>query len=128
MKRFAAHYLFLPGDKRYKLHSVELDETNRLTEINLLDKEIAATSFFNGIVLIVNKHTFSSPTDLAELLEDTLQQFPETPALEWMERLPLKPINKEQPVELYHLGGIDFLPAKFRTDNGGRHCHVQRLC
>jgi hypothetical protein len=128
MKRFAAHYLFLPGDKRYKLHSVELDEANCLTEINPLDKEIAATSFFNGIVLIVNKHTFSSPADLVALLEDTLQQFPGTPALEWMEHLPLKTVNKECPVELYHLDGIDFLPTKFRTDNGGRHCHVQRLC
>jgi len=128
VKRFAAHFIFLPGDKRYDLHSVEIDDTNRLCGISPLDKEIAATSFFNGILFLVNKNTFLSSDDLLKLLENSLQQSPETSPLTLIGLLPLKALNKENPVELYHLEGIELLPAKFGANNSCCHRHVQRLC
>jgi hypothetical protein len=44
------------------------------------------------------------------------------------ERLRWKEIVQGNRINLYHLDGIDLLPAKFRTSNGRCRCHIQRLC
>ncbi|GHT77445.1 hypothetical protein AGMMS50262_18470 [Bacteroidia bacterium] len=60
MKRFAAHYVFLPPDNLYKLHCVELDDGNRLQDIFPLTEEIASTTFYNGTLLVLKaKDDFS---------------------------------------------------------------------
>jgi hypothetical protein len=128
MKRFAAHYLFFPGRRLYKLHWIELDDAGKIRNINPLEKEIAGVSFYNGILLVVREHAFSSADEALRMLEDMRLEFPETPPLELLERLPLTEPGEETPVELYHLDVPDLLPAKLGTDNSRRHSHIQRLC
>jgi hypothetical protein len=55
MKRFAAHYVFRFPDELLKLHYVELEEDNRLRGIFPLEKEMAGTVFYNGILFPVEK-------------------------------------------------------------------------
>ncbi|MDR1527036.1 MAG: hypothetical protein LBS46_05105 [Dysgonamonadaceae bacterium] len=55
MKRLAAHYVLLPDDRLLKQHYVELDDENRLLGVFPLDKEIAHTVFYNGILMIDNR-------------------------------------------------------------------------
>ena len=52
MKRLAAHYVLLPDDRLLKQHYVELDDENRLLGVFPLEREIANTVFYNGILLI----------------------------------------------------------------------------
>ena len=53
MKRLAAHYVLLPDDRLLKQHYVELDDENHLLGVFPLNKEIAGTVFYNGILMIL---------------------------------------------------------------------------
>lgn len=128
MKRFAAHYLFLPVDKLFKLHSIELNDDKQIMKISPLDREMANTFFCNGLIWAVNENTFSSLEEVARIWKDILCRFPETALPELLKYLSLKEIAGGNSVDLYHLDGIDLLSAKFRTDNCGSYCHIQRLC
>ena len=52
MKRLAAHYVLMPDDTLLKQHYVELDDENRLLGVFPLNKEIANTLFYNGILML----------------------------------------------------------------------------
>jgi hypothetical protein len=128
MKRFAAHYIFIPPHNLYKLHAIELNDDRQIVRISPLEKETASTFFCNGIIFAVNVGTFSSQEEVLRIWEEVLQEFPGTAIPELFKHLPFKEIAEGKPVNLYHLDGIDLLPPKFCTDNGGSYCHIQRLC
>jgi hypothetical protein len=52
MTRLAAHYILLPDDRLLKQHYVEMDNENRLLGAFPLDKEIANTRFYNGVLML----------------------------------------------------------------------------
>ncbi|MDR1436627.1 MAG: hypothetical protein LBI65_00770 [Candidatus Symbiothrix sp.] len=128
MKRFAAHYIFLPLQDPYKLHSIELNGDRQITQISPLVKETAGTFFCNGVILAVNAGAFSSSEELLRAWENILCQHPGKQVPELFKYLPVKEIPEKSPVDLYHLDGISLLPSKFRTDNSRCRCRVQRLC
>ena len=57
MKRFASQYLYVSG-KLYHHYVIEVDEDG--IHLFLLDKEIASTVFFNGLLLVVNSELDST--------------------------------------------------------------------
>jgi hypothetical protein len=105
-KRFAAHYIFLPPGKVFKLHSVELDENDRIQGIFPLDKETARTSFFNGILLLSKQEIV--PGQLLQTLKEEKQKYPEASVFKLLENRNLPEIGEKDVVFLYHLNGIDF--------------------
>jgi hypothetical protein len=127
MKRFAAHYIFLPINHLYKLHLIESDENRNLKALCRLNQELAATEFFNGVILAVNKNTFPSDNELLLIMEDCLHQYPGITFFELLKRLALKEIDVGNPVNLYHLDGIDLSTMKFRAGNSCRDCSVRQI-
>jgi hypothetical protein len=105
MKRFAAHFIFLPPGKYCQLHYIELDDGNQVQRIAPLESEIAQTSFFNDVIVVLNDDIPLNIHDLKSVSVDI-----------------------EKPVKLYHLSGINFLPSEFCAGNSGSDCHIQRLC
>jgi hypothetical protein len=127
MKRFAAHYIFLPTNRLYKLYRIDLGENRQLEALYPLEQETASTVFLNGVILAVNENTFRSDDELYLIMENCLRRYPGITLFELLERLILKEITVGNPVNLYHLDGIDLLTAKFRADNTCRDCHIQRI-
>jgi hypothetical protein len=105
MKRFAAHSIFLPPDRFYQLHYVELDDSNHIQKIAPLELEIAQTSFYNGVIVVLNDEIPPNIKDLEVAF-----------------------LNPDEPVKLYHLSGINLLPSELSAGNSGGDCHIQRLC
>ena len=128
MRRFSAHYILLPVSNIYKLHYIELDERMLLKSINPLENEVANTSFYNGVLLVANTTTFSSPQEVNAICEGFQRQFPEATLSEFIAHLQLDEITEDTPVAIYHLDRIDLLSAKFRTNNSSGNCYIQRLC
>ncbi|MDR0505954.1 MAG: hypothetical protein LBH32_03930 [Dysgonamonadaceae bacterium] len=126
MKSFAAHYIYLPVCKIYKLHLITIDDSNRLKTICPLEKETAGIAFFNGVIIVLNKNDYSTANELINILNG--KYYPEVSIFELLARLPLKEICLGSSVALYHLDGIDLSSAKFRADNSRSNCHIQRLC
>ncbi len=54
MKRYASHFLLLPGYGYLKQSVVEM-EGNRVTRIFLLSEEIENTEWLPGIIILLNK-------------------------------------------------------------------------
>ena len=95
MKRFAAHYVFIPPNQTFQLHCVELDEKNGFSKVFPLEKEIANTSFFNGILLFSKE----------ELSVDFLQRlsFLNSAIFQQLESQNLPKIEEKEVVFVYHL-------------------------
>ena len=100
MKRLAAHYVLLPDDGLLKQHYVELDDENRLLGVFPLEKEIANTVFYNGVLVI---------------------HLPPNPPL--LRRGP----GRGEKIEIYLLTRIDLLPPKFTANDCRSHSHIQRI-
>jgi hypothetical protein len=64
MKRFAAHYILYPEGNLRKLHYIELDDRNCIRTIEPLNAEIAATAFYNGIIVVSNEDVPDKPVKL----------------------------------------------------------------
>jgi hypothetical protein len=90
MKRFAAHYIFIPPNQTFKLHCVELDDKNRFSKVFPLEKEIANTSFFNGVLFLSNN-------ELSDSFLQSLENFQQ------LENLNLPKIKEKDMVFIYHL-------------------------
>ena len=124
MKRLAAHYVLLPDDRLLKQHYVELDDENRLLGVFPLNKEIANTIFYNGILII---HLPPAPSQGGGDAEETRD------ATLWKERNTLRlPLLGRGPgggekVEIYLLTHIHLLPPKFTASDCRSHSHIQRL-
>jgi hypothetical protein len=127
VKRFAAHYIVLPPGYLYKLHVIEIDENRGLGIVYPLKQETAATVFLNGLILAVNENTFP-PDELLVTVENHVQQYPGITLFELLDYLSLKKLVAGEPLNLYHLDGIDLPSAKFRTDNSRSNRYIQRIC
>jgi hypothetical protein len=126
MKRFASHYLFFPPNEVFKLHYIELDENNCFQGIFPLEKEIAQTSFHNGILLPFKQEI--SPKHLLLILKGKEQTNPEKSIFQLLEDQYFPEIGKNDAVFLYILNGIDLLTAKFCTSNSRSNSYIQRIC
>jgi hypothetical protein len=124
MERIAAHYIYAPPQKVYKLHYVELDENKQLHKISPLEKEVSGTAFFNGI-LILSKTEIQTDWLLNRLKEDDFPE--ETTIFDFLNSFNREEIRQQDAVFLYLLDGINLTTTKLRTDNGRCNCHIQRL-
>jgi hypothetical protein len=127
MKRWAAHYIYLFPQKILRMNYVELNQCNVISDLAPLIHEIESTVFVNGIILVFPVDTFSSENALKEQIIEKHQHFSSLSVWELLEQLNQSAIHTGQPVQLFQLDGIDLLTAKFRTDDGGCDCYVQRL-
>jgi hypothetical protein len=128
IKRLAAHYVYLYPDCSFKLHSIELDENQLITQIVPLENETASTAFYNGILFVFKTGTFASNQELTEKIQTIHQQFSSISVMELFKKLQKEAIKQGDSVQIFQLDGIDLLTTKFSTSNGGGDCHVQRLC
>jgi hypothetical protein len=109
MKRYAAHFLFVPPDQVFQLHVIELDDTGRLLRIFPLDKEIERTAFYNGILLASGQALATGS------LQQTLQEHPDVPILQLLKESNFPAIKEGDTIYLYVLDGvgINLLSPKF---------------
>jgi hypothetical protein len=105
MKRFSAHFIFLPPVQFYQLYYVELDDSNYIQKILPMESEIAQTSFCDGVIAVLNDEIPLNISDLKNVF-----------------------IDPEKPVKLYHLPNVNFLSSEFSTSDSGSNCYIQRLC
>jgi hypothetical protein len=127
-KRLAAHSVYWGSADVFKLHYIELDENQLITCIEPLENEIASTSFYNGILFVFPTGTFASVAELKERIQNIRQQFSSISVSELFQKLQTEEIKRGEPVQIFHLDGIDLLSAKFRTSDGCGDCYIQRLC
>ena|GEM_PF-864821 len=126
MKRFAAHYIFIPSHQFQKLYCVELDENNCLQNIFPLEKETANTSFFNGI-LIFSKQELSAEIFL-KTLKDEAQKHSDFSVFELLKKQNLSEIKKNDFVFVYHLDGINLFSLKvFEEKNPNQELLFRRI-
>lgn len=52
MMRFAAHYVYFSSARWYKLHGIELTDDHRFVRVFPLDREMAQTTFYNGVLIV----------------------------------------------------------------------------
>ena len=118
MKRLAAHYVLMPDDTLLKQHYVELDDENRLLGVFPLDKEIANTLFYNGILML--RHCEGDcPKQSSESQHSGLLRYARNDGT--------LIFDAPSSVEIYLLERIDLLPPKFTANDCRSHSHIQRL-
>ena len=108
-KRFAAHYVWC--GEVLRLHYVELDEAGHWIGCYPLEAELAATAFYDGILI---------PLPQSVQLQDAATLVAHW--REWTARL-----QSGDPVALYLLNGLSSTAAKLGTDDGCGNGHIQRL-
>ncbi len=126
MKRFAAHYIFAPPDKVYKLHFIELDGNDALTGIYPLTGEAAGIYFSNGILIL--SHAEINTGHMINSLTEENKKSSDLSVFQLLELQSLPSLQRGRKIYLYHLDGIDLLSAKFGTSNSGSHGNIKRLC
>ncbi|MDH8700948.1 hypothetical protein M2138_000282 [Dysgonomonadaceae bacterium PH5-43] len=110
VKRFAAHYTCSPYDKLYKLHYIEIDESNRLVSVSPLNQETHSTSFFNGVIILLKEYI--QPRALLNLLKDKAAVNPDATVEELLNMNEFGSVSSGDEVNIYILDGIDLLSAK----------------
>ncbi|MDR0542178.1 MAG: hypothetical protein LBH19_08175 [Dysgonamonadaceae bacterium] len=76
MKRLAAHYVLLPDDRLLKQHYVETDDKNHLLGVFPLNREIADTVFFNGILMLRRCASRNEATEVEIYFLDRIDLLP----------------------------------------------------
>lgn len=155
MKRFAANYIACQSVDR--LHYVEVTSESVLNGVFPLEKELAGTSFLNGVIWVVpaalgwevadvwsrltaiHQHMpDASVPEMLKVLIDTLAvpTVGELPAFLESSILDQDGINNEQatylpvqgkPVSLFLIRGIRLSAAEFGANNSGGNRYVERL-
>ena len=126
VKRFAAHYIYLSTNRIYKLHYIELNENNELSNIHPLITEIAGTSFYNGILILLKENY--TPIQLLNLIKEKKDIYPEKSAFDLLDSIPFQEIKTQDRVHIFSLPGIDLLAAELSTNNSSCSSYIQRLC
>lgn len=108
-KRFAAHYVWC--QEVLRLHYVELDEAGHWVGCYSLEAELAATAFFEGI--LVPLPLSFQPQDVSTLVAH------------WREWTTL--VRPGDLVALYQLKGLSPTSAKLGTNDGCGNGHIKRL-
>jgi len=155
VKRFAANYIACRSVDR--LHYVEVTSESVLNGVFPLEKELAGTSFLNGVIWVVpaalgwevadvwsrltaiHQHMpDASVPEMLKVLIDTLAvpTVGELPAFLESSILDQDGINNEQatylpvqgkPVSLFLIRGIRLSAAEFGANNSGGNRYVERL-
>ena len=127
MKRFAANYIACQSVER--LHYVEVTSGSVLNGVFPLEKELAGTSFLNGVIWVVPAALGWEVADVWSRLTAIHQQMPDASVPEMLKVL----ISSEQlvaegePVSLFLIRGIRLSAAEFGANNSGGNRYVERL-
>ena len=127
VKRFAANYIACRSVDR--LHYVEVTSGSVLNGVFPLEKELAGTSFLNGVIWVVPAALGWEVADVWSRLTAIHHQMPDASVPEMLKVL----ISSEQlvaegePVSLFLIRGIRLSAAEFGTDNSGGNRYVERL-
>ena len=142
VKRFAANYIACRSVDR--LHYVEVTSGSVLNGVFPLEKELAGTSFLNGVIWVVPAGLGWEVADVWSRLTAIHQQMPDASVPEMLKEL----IGSEQlvaeqaavptlamltlpipgePVSLFLIRGIRLSAAEFGANNSGGNRYVERL-
>ena len=127
VKRFAANYIACQSVDR--LHYVEVTSGSVLNGVFPLEKELAGTSFLNGVIWVVPAALGWEVADVWSRLTAIHQQMPDASVPEMLKVL----ISSEQlvaegePVSLFLIRGIRLSAAEFGANNSGSNRYVERL-
>ena len=117
MKRFAAHYIYLGEENIYKQHYLELDENNLIKGVFPLEKEIAGTVFYNGILFPVSTEQNLQPTKILDSLQTLLQRYPADSVFQILQRSGFVCENPDVPVQIFQIDGVDLVSLKYNILN-----------
>lgn len=127
VKRFAANYIACQSVDR--LHYVEVTSGSVLNGVFPLEKELAGTSFLNGVIWVVPAALGWEVADVWSRLTAIHHQMPDASVPEMLKVL----ISSEQlvaegePVSLFLIRGIRLSAAEFGANNSGGNRYVERL-
>ena len=127
VKRFAANYIACQSVDR--LHYVEVTSGSVLNGVFPLEKELAGTSFLNGVIWVVPAALGWEVADVWSRLTAIHQQMPDASVPQMLKVL----ISSEQlvaegePVSLFLIRGIRLSAAEFGANNSGGNRYVERL-
>ena len=127
VKRFAANYIACQSVDR--LHYVEVTSGSVLNGVFPLEKELAGTSFLNGVIWVVPAALGWEVADVWSRLTAIHHQMPDASVPEMLKVL----ISSEQlvaegePVSLFLIRGIRLSAAEFGANNSGSNRYVERL-
>lgn len=135
VKRFAANYIACQSVDR--LHYVEVTSGSVLNGVFPLEKELAGTSFLNGVIWVVPAALGWEVADVWSRLTAIHQQMPDASVPEMLKVLIGSPVETSstypavpevgEPVSLFLIRGIRLSAAEFGTDNSGGNRYVERL-
>ena len=135
VKRFAANYIACQSVDR--LHYVEVTSGSVLNGVFPLEKELAGTSFLNGVIWVVPAALGWEVADVWSRLTAIHHQMPDASVPEMLKVLIGSPVETsstypavpavEEPVSLFLIRGIRLSAAEFGTDNSGGNRYVERL-
>lgn len=127
VKRFAANYIACQSVER--LHYVEVTCGSVLNGVFPLEKELAGTSFLNGVIWVVPAALGWEVADVWSRLTAIHQQMPDTSVPEMLKVLigtsAVPAVGK--PVSLFLIRGIRLSAAEFGANNSGSNRYVERL-
>ena len=127
VKRFAANYIACQSVDR--LHYVEVTSGSVLNGVFPLEKELAGTSFLNGVIWVVPAALGWEVADVWSRLTVIHHQMPDASVPEMLKELigtSAVPAVGE-PVSLFLIRGIRLSAAEFGANNSGSNRYVERL-
>ncbi|MDR1370434.1 MAG: hypothetical protein LBJ72_09995 [Dysgonamonadaceae bacterium] len=116
MRRYAAHYVFLGKGIFLKQHYLELDDNSRIIGVRPLENEIAGTVFHNGILFPVSKDLKLQSSTILDSLKTLSQHYPGDPVFQLLHRSGLVCEDRNIPVSIFQLDGIDLHSLVFSPD------------
>lgn len=127
MKRFAANYIACQSVER--LHYVEVTSGSVLNGVFPLEKELAGTSFLNGVIWVVPAALGWEVADVWSRLTVIHQHMPDASVPEMLKVLidTLAVPAVGEPVSLFLIRGIRLSAAEFGANNSGSNRYVERL-
>lgn len=127
VKRFAANYIACQSVDR--LHYVEVTFGSVLNGVFPLEKELAGTSFLNGVIWVVPAALGWEVADVWSRLTAIHHQMPEASVPEMLKVLidTLAVPEVGEPVSLFLIRGIRLSAAEFGANNSGGNRYVERL-
>ena len=112
MKRFAAHYFVLGKESIYRQHYLELDEDKLVKGVSPLEKEIAGTVFYNGILFPVSLALKLQPAEILDALRALSQQHPDDSVFQILQYSGFLCEDPGIPVQIFQLDGVDLVSLK----------------
>ena len=119
MKRFAAHYIALGkrNINKHKQHYLELDENNLVKGVFPLEKEIAGTVFYNGILFPVSMELKLQAAEILDTLQNLSRQHPDDSVFQILQRSGFVCEDLSMPVQIFQLDGVDLVSMEHNIFN-----------